>query len=176
MWQFFSCSCEFIPKFPNCEIWSQNFTKKEDLILWHKQASINNCLNNCLKIKKKVTAHTYLHNLDSQSVIIWIAAIIEGKSHCFLPVYGDAVEVLVSQGQPYLYQKTPNIIQYIKCHRYENIASVWKEKFPTHIPFSSTLWESLLGVWPLPSEHRTTTEQNKHKQSTCKPKCLFISI
>lgn len=46
----------------------------------------------------------HLHYLDSQRVIIWIAAIIEGKSHGFLPVYGDAVKVLVSQGQPYLYQ------------------------------------------------------------------------
>lgn len=93
-----------------------------------------------------------LHYLDSQRVIIWIAAIVEGKSHGFLPVYGDAVEVLVSQGQPYLYQNSQTL------YSASNITDMTTVKFPAHLPSSSTLWEYPQGVWPLLSERRTTAK------------------
>ena len=44
----------------------------------------------------------YLDDLDAQGVIVRVAALVEGKAQRLLPVDGDAVQVVVGQGQPYL--------------------------------------------------------------------------
>lgn len=44
----------------------------------------------------------YLDDLDAEGVVVRVTALVEGESQRLLPVDGDAVEVLVGQGQPHL--------------------------------------------------------------------------
>lgn len=55
---------------------------------------------------KLATGCHYLDDLDTEGVIVWVAALIKGETKCLVPVNGDLVEVLVSQCQPNLQRET----------------------------------------------------------------------
>lgn len=47
----------------------------------------------------------YLNDLNSECVIVRVAPVVKGKPKCLLPVYRNAVEVLIGQCQPHLMKK-----------------------------------------------------------------------
>ena len=76
----------------------------------------NNILPRPLTPQPLRRAKRYLDDLDAQGVIVGVTALVEGKAQRLLPVDGDAVQVMVGQGQPYLQVSILLILGFRACY------------------------------------------------------------
>ena len=58
-------------------------------------------ISNMRKVAER-RIETDLNNLDAQLLVVWVGSVIEGVSHCLLPINLQVTQVVVRQTQPHL--------------------------------------------------------------------------